>query len=76
MVFLLCLDFHGVVVYQAIPREVTEAIYAACKSGDFDLANKEVNNVIAEGYPVSQMLAQVLFFLSLTNFHCHCPIFN
>ncbi|KAJ6930661.1 hypothetical protein NC652_014248 [Populus alba x Populus x berolinensis] len=60
----------------AIPREVTEAIYAACKSGDFDLANKEVNNVIAEGYPVSQMLAQVLFFLSLTNFHCHCPIFN
>lgn len=43
----------------AIPREVTEAIYAACKSGDFDLANKEVNNVIAEGYPVSQMLAQL-----------------
>ncbi|XP_011003421.1 PREDICTED: replication factor C subunit 2 [Populus euphratica] len=43
----------------AIPREVTEAIYAACKSGDFDLANKEVNYVIAEGYPVSQMLAQL-----------------
>ncbi|PNT37315.1 hypothetical protein POPTR_005G181300v4 [Populus trichocarpa] len=43
----------------AIPREVTEAIYAACKNGDFDLANKEVNDVIAEGYPVSQMLAQL-----------------
>ncbi|CAK7346932.1 unnamed protein product [Dovyalis caffra] len=43
----------------AIPLEVTEALYAACKSGDFDLANKEVNNVIAEGYPVSQMLAQL-----------------
>ncbi|KAF9682652.1 hypothetical protein SADUNF_Sadunf05G0131100 [Salix dunnii] len=43
----------------AIPVEVTEAIIAACKSGDFDLANKEVNNVIAEGYPVSQMLAQL-----------------
>ncbi|KAB5557217.1 hypothetical protein DKX38_008126 [Salix brachista] len=42
-----------------IPLEVTEAIIAACKSGDFDLANKEVNNVIAEGYPVSQMLAQL-----------------
>ncbi|KAH8508963.1 hypothetical protein H0E87_010916 [Populus deltoides] len=56
----------------AIPREVTEAIYAACKNGDFDLANKEVNDVIAEGYPVSQMLAQVLFFLHLTYFHCHC----
>ena len=56
--------------YQAIPLEVTKAIIAACKSGDFDLANKEVNNVIAEGYPVSQMLAQVLFFLSLANFHC------
>ncbi|KAJ6681617.1 REPLICATION FACTOR C / DNA polymerase III GAMMA-TAU SUBUNIT [Salix koriyanagi] len=43
----------------AIPVEVTEAIISACKSGDFDLANKEVNNVIAEGYPVSQMLAQL-----------------
>ncbi|CAK7346935.1 unnamed protein product [Dovyalis caffra] len=43
----------------AILLEVTEALYAACKSGDFDLVNKEVNNVIAEGYPVSQMLAQL-----------------
>ncbi|XWS25099.1 hypothetical protein CRYUN_Cryun27aG0042000 [Craigia yunnanensis] len=42
-----------------IPQEVVEALYAACKSGNFDLANKEVNNVIAEGYPVSQMLSQL-----------------
>lgn len=38
-----------------------EAILKACKSGNFDLANKEVNNFIAEGYPASQMLTQVLF---------------
>ncbi|KAH8508962.1 hypothetical protein H0E87_010916 [Populus deltoides] len=30
----------------AIPREVTEAIYAACKNGDFDLANKEINMLL------------------------------
>ncbi|MBA0597376.1 hypothetical protein Gorai_007183 [Gossypium raimondii] len=42
-----------------IPVEVVEALYAACKSGNFDLANKEVNNIIAEGYPVSQMLSQL-----------------
>eukprot|EP00258_Populus_trichocarpa_P033053 XP_024449072.1 replication factor C subunit 4 isoform X1 [Populus trichocarpa] len=52
----------------AIRQEVTEALYEACKSGDFDLANKEVNNIIAEGYPVSQILAQVPFILSLANF--------
>ncbi|KAF6146985.1 hypothetical protein GIB67_036704 [Kingdonia uniflora] len=31
----------------------------ACKSGNFELASKEVNNVIAEGYPVSQMISQL-----------------
>lgn len=46
-------------MYQVIPQEVVDAIYASCKSGNFDLTNKEVNNVIAEGYPVSQMLSQV-----------------
>ncbi|KAJ7006585.1 hypothetical protein NC653_005825 [Populus alba x Populus x berolinensis] len=59
IVILLCPDFHGVVVFKAILQEVTEALYAACKSGDFDLANKEVNNIIAEGYPVSQILAEL-----------------
>lgn len=39
-----------------------DELFAACKSGNFDLANKEVSNIIAEGYPVSQMLSQVLFF--------------
>ncbi|XP_022981026.1 replication factor C subunit 4 [Cucurbita maxima] len=42
-----------------IPREVVDELFAACKSGNFDLANKEVNNVIAEGYPVAQMLSQI-----------------
>lgn len=42
-----------------IPQEVVDALFAACKSGNFDLANKEVNNVIAEGYPVSQMFSQL-----------------
>ncbi|KAK6938372.1 ATPase, AAA-type, core [Dillenia turbinata] len=42
-----------------IPEEVVQALFEACKSGNFDLANKEVNNVIAEGYPVSQMLSQL-----------------
>ncbi|XP_056168010.1 replication factor C subunit 2 isoform X3 [Syzygium oleosum] len=40
-------------------QEVVGALLAACKSGNFDLANKEVNNAIAEGYPVSQMLSQL-----------------
>ncbi|CAJ2667718.1 unnamed protein product [Trifolium pratense] len=42
-----------------VPTEVVEALLNACKSGNFDLANKEVNNFIAEGYPVSQMLTQL-----------------
>ncbi|PON47370.1 Replication factor C subunit [Parasponia andersonii] len=42
-----------------IPQEVVEALFAACKSGNFDLANKEVHNIIVEGYPVSQMLLQL-----------------
>ncbi|THG05963.1 hypothetical protein TEA_008370 [Camellia sinensis var. sinensis] len=44
---------------KVIPQEVVQAFFSACKSGNFDLANKEVNNVIAEGYPVSQMLSQL-----------------
>ncbi|GMH00941.1 hypothetical protein Nepgr_002780 [Nepenthes gracilis] len=42
-----------------IPQDIVQALFAACKSGDFDLANKEVNNIIAEGYPASQMLSQL-----------------
>ncbi|PSS00132.1 Replication factor C subunit like [Actinidia chinensis var. chinensis] len=42
-----------------IPQEVVQALFAACSSSNFDLANKEVTNVIAEGYPVSQMLSQL-----------------
>uniref|UniRef100_A0A2P2JDL1 Replication factor C / DNA polymerase III gamma-tau subunit n=1 Tax=Rhizophora mucronata TaxID=61149 RepID=A0A2P2JDL1_RHIMU len=42
-----------------IPQEVVGALYAACKGGDFDYANAKVNDVIAEGHPVSQMLSQL-----------------
>ncbi|KAF7140999.1 hypothetical protein RHSIM_Rhsim06G0130900 [Rhododendron simsii] len=42
-----------------IPQEVVQSLFAACKGGDFDMVNKEVNNVILEGYPVSQMLSQL-----------------
>ncbi|XP_027092997.1 replication factor C subunit 2-like isoform X2 [Coffea arabica] len=42
-----------------IPEDVVQALYSACRSGNFDLADKEVKNVIAEGYPVSQMLSQL-----------------
>ncbi|KAJ3676319.1 hypothetical protein LUZ60_003731 [Juncus effusus] len=43
-----------------IPPAVVQSLLASCKSGDFDVANKEVNNIIAEGYPVSQLLCQLL----------------
>ncbi|KAK9216217.1 hypothetical protein WN944_008224 [Citrus x changshan-huyou] len=42
-----------------IPPEVVEGLFAVCRSGDFDLANKEVNNIIAEGYPASLLLSQL-----------------
>lgn len=45
---------------QVIPEEVVQALYSTCKSGNFELAEKEVSNVIAEGYPVSQIISQVL----------------
>lgn len=58
---------------QVIPAEAAKALLAACKSGNFDLANKEVSNIIAEGYPVSQMLTQVrsLFCSYLINQSFH-----
>ncbi|KAJ7957470.1 Replication factor C subunit [Quillaja saponaria] len=53
-------DLRRAITYlQVVPAEVVQALLAACKGGNFDLANKEVNNVIAEGYPVSQMLSQL-----------------
>ncbi|KAK6131530.1 hypothetical protein DH2020_034737 [Rehmannia glutinosa] len=42
-----------------IPEDVVQALVSACKSGNFDTADKEVKNVIAEGYSVSQMLSQL-----------------
>ncbi|KAG8378236.1 hypothetical protein BUALT_Bualt08G0116700 [Buddleja alternifolia] len=42
-----------------IPGDVVQALFSACRNGNFDMADKEVKNVIAEGYPVSQMLSQL-----------------
>ncbi|KAF5177285.1 replication factor C subunit [Thalictrum thalictroides] len=53
-------DKELISVSGVIPQAVVQALFAACKSGDFDLANKEVNNVIAEGYPASQMFLQLM----------------
>ncbi|XP_054818017.1 replication factor C subunit 4-like isoform X2 [Prosopis cineraria] len=44
-----------------IATEVVQAFLATCKSCNFDLANKEVNDFIAEGYPVSQLLIQMIY---------------
>ncbi|KAK4713998.1 hypothetical protein R3W88_019905 [Solanum pinnatisectum] len=52
-----------------IPNEVVQVIFSACRSGNFDLANKEVNNVIAEGYHVSQLLSQVPISVYHLTFH-------
>lgn len=43
-----------------IPQDVIQSLFMACKSGEFDFTNKEVSNIIAEGYPVSQTLCQLL----------------
>ncbi|XP_020213521.1 replication factor C subunit 4 isoform X2 [Cajanus cajan] len=54
-------DLRRAITYlQVIPAKAVEALLKACKSGNFDLANKEVNNFVAEGYPASQMLTQLL----------------
>ncbi|XP_024040682.1 replication factor C subunit 4 isoform X2 [Citrus clementina] len=53
-------DLRRAITYlQVIPPEVVEGLFAVCRSGDFDLANKEVNNIIAEGYPASLLLSQL-----------------
>ncbi|XP_073281476.1 replication factor C subunit 2 isoform X2 [Primulina huaijiensis] len=53
-------DLRRAITYlQVIPAEVVEALFSACRSGNFDLADIEVKNVIAEGYPVSHMLSQL-----------------
>eukprot|EP00252_Welwitschia_mirabilis_P010890 TRINITY_DN24520_c0_g1_i1.p1 TRINITY_DN24520_c0_g1~~TRINITY_DN24520_c0_g1_i1.p1 ORF type:complete len:341 (+),score=69.16 TRINITY_DN24520_c0_g1_i1:219-1241(+) len=41
-----------------VPDEVVQALLQACKTGQFDLAQKEVTNIISEGYPASQVLSQ------------------
>lgn len=42
-----------------IPQSAVQALFTVFKSGEFDAANKEVSNVISEGYPVAQMLSRL-----------------
>jgi hypothetical protein len=58
-----------VFLYQAIPEDIVKSLLAACKSGEFDVANKEVSNIIADGYPVSQLLSQVSYVYVLHRCH-------
>ena len=54
-----------------MPDSVLEGLLKACQSGQFDLAHKEVRDIIAEGHPVSQILSQVsskVFSLNLVEF--------
>ncbi|KAF3781626.1 Replication factor C subunit 4 [Nymphaea thermarum] len=50
---------RGITYLQVIPQDIVRSLYQSCKSGQFELANKEVEYIIAEGYPVSQMLSQL-----------------
>ncbi|KAK9699498.1 hypothetical protein RND81_08G177400 [Saponaria officinalis] len=50
-----------------IPPEIVQNLLAACKSGNFDLANNEVNDIISEGYPVSQMISQLFDLIVVDN---------
>ncbi|KAL2652427.1 hypothetical protein R1flu_020555 [Riccia fluitans] len=42
-----------------VPDDVLDSFVAACKSGQFDKAQAVVSNIIAEGYPASQILNQL-----------------
>ncbi|XP_078434252.1 ATPase family associated with various cellular activities (AAA) isoform X3 [Wolffia australiana] len=53
-------DLRRAITYlQVIPPQVVQSLFAACKSGEFDVANKEVTSIVAEGYPVSHILSQL-----------------
>lgn len=42
-----------------VPKEVVQSLFQACKTGQFDLAQKEVSDIIAEGHPASQIFSQL-----------------
>lgn len=50
---------HIVYVSGVIPDSVIEGLLKACRSGAFDRAQAAVADVIAEGYPVAQILSQL-----------------
>ena len=56
-----------------MPDSVLEGLLKACQSGQFDLAHKEVTDIIAEGHPVSQIFSQVLHF-SMAPFSAILPM--
>lgn len=45
---------------QVVSDKVITSLLQACKSGFFDQAQKAVSDIIDEGYPVSQILSQVI----------------
>nr|GFC64226.1 replication factor C subunit 2 [Tanacetum cinerariifolium] len=49
---------RAITFLRVIPHEVVQALLTACKSGSFDSANKEVNNVIAKGYQIFDMVVE------------------
>lgn len=61
----MVVTFSVLWTYQVVPLEVVKSLFTACKSGDFDIANKEVDNIVAEGYPASQIINQVFLFPSI-----------
>eukprot|EP01018_Ginkgo_biloba_P037126 Gb_29235 [translate_table: standard] len=48
-----------ITVSGVVPSEVVQSLFKACKTGQFDVAQKEVTDIIAEGHPVSQILSQL-----------------
>uniref|UniRef100_A0A0D6R900 AAA+ ATPase domain-containing protein n=1 Tax=Araucaria cunninghamii TaxID=56994 RepID=A0A0D6R900_ARACU len=42
-----------------IPIQVVQSLFQACKTGQFDMAQKEVTDIVAEGHPASQIFSQL-----------------
>ncbi|GLJ26820.1 hypothetical protein SUGI_0523520 [Cryptomeria japonica] len=42
-----------------VPNQVVQSLFQACKTGQFDVAQKEVADITAEGHPTSQIFSQL-----------------
>ena len=52
------LDISG-----ALPPDRLDSVFEVCKRNDFDAMQAFVDDVLADGYPVSQLVAQMLDWL-------------